>query len=98
MYALVKSREERQVKWVKLTVQENTHCHLMSAETIMDFNEEEETASIYTCSRSLMRKMDRLCVEFPELYTLKRRDEYSKTYEVPKRYFRIDKPQPTGLR
>lgn len=67
-------------------------------ETIFIFNEEEKTASIYTCSQSCMKKMNRLCAEFPELYRLKRQDEYSKTYEFPKKYIKIEKPRLSGAR
>lgn len=65
----------------------------LERETIINFNEEEEALSIYTCSRRLMRNIDRLCARFPELFRLKRHDEFSRTYEFPKKYLTIGKPE-----
>ncbi len=64
-------------------------------ETIILMNEDEKTASLYTCNRALQRKMDALCETFPEQYKHVKRepaDEYGRFYELPKRYVRIGKP------
>ena len=42
---------------------ELTRCE---QETIINYNEEEKTASIYTHNRALRRKLDRLAQERPE--------------------------------
>lgn len=67
-------------------------------ETIINFNEEEPTASVYTCSKALIKKMDTLCAKIPDLYRLKRQDGFSKTYEFPKKYLTIRKLQPNKAR
>ena len=60
-------------------------------ETVVTFNEEESFAELYTCSQTVMRKMDALVAEYP-VFTLKNEDEISKTYIFPKRYFKVRKP------
>ena len=65
----------------------------LERETIINFNEEEQTMSVYTCSKSLIRKLDALCTKMPEIYRIKRQDEFSKTYEFPKKYLVIGKPK-----
>lgn len=62
-------------------------------ETIILFNAEEKTAEIYTADQAQMRKLDSLCAEFPEIYKLKKQDEISKTYTVPKEYITFRKPR-----
>jgi len=54
-------------------------------ETIVSFNEEEPTATIYTCHKPLIRKLDRFC-DRNTSFSVKRQDEYSKTYQIPKRF------------
>lgn len=53
-------------------------------ETIINFNDEESEARIYTCNRALIKKFDDLCRRFPKTYHIYRQDEYSKTYVFPK--------------
>ena len=40
-------------------------------ETIINFNREEKCAYVYTADPVMMRKLDRLCKEFPKTYILK---------------------------
>jgi hypothetical protein len=54
-------------------------------ETIITFDDEGNECQIYTCSRPVMTKLDKLCKSSPEHYKLKKRDEYSKTYTTDKR-------------
>jgi len=65
-------------------------------ETIINFNEEENMASVYTYNSSLIKKLDKCCVNFPELYQLEKIDNYgtyvSKTYIVPKRMVSVRVP------
>ena len=61
-------------------------------ETTIVYNDEEKTASVYTCNKSLMRKLDKFCEVKPDLYALKSRDEHSKTYIVPKKFISIRLP------
>lgn len=63
-------------------------------ETIILFNEEEQTASVFTCNAALLRKLERLRAKWPELVKIV--DEYqdgSKTYLIPKKYVRVTTPQ-----
>ena len=39
-------------------------------ETIINFNAGEQTATVYTRDRAVMRKLDRLVAEFPDTYKL----------------------------
>ena len=59
-------------------------------ETIINYNQAEKTASIYTCDRSLMRKLDKLCSESEEI-TVEKEDEFSKTYILPKKWVKVRK-------
>lgn len=51
-------------------------------ETIINFNMEESTASVYTCEPRIMNRLDKLCKEYPEHYKFVDQDEFSKTYEI----------------
>ena len=62
-------------------------------ETIINYNEEEKTANVYTCRKSLMRKLDLLCEKYPDNYQLIKSDQYSKTYTVNKRLINIRIPR-----
>ena len=61
-------------------------------ETIILYNENDDIASIYTCSRSLMNRLDKLCDEFPAEYQLNVSDDLSKSYHCPKSLISIRKP------
>lgn len=55
-------------------------------ETTINFNAEEGSAVLYTRDKAVMRRLDKLVAEFPDIY--KQTDETSvgKTYTFPKRY------------
>lgn len=66
-------------------------------ETIINFNEDESTAELYTCSPIMMRKLDKLVEANPEVYRIKSEDfSYgeliSKTYIFPKGLITLRKP------
>lgn len=61
-------------------------------ETIINFNDEEEIANLYTCNRSMMTKMDKLCKSNPDIFQLDEYDESSKTYLFPKKLVSIRRP------
>jgi len=61
-------------------------------ETILLYNNEDKTGSVYTCDPALIRKMDKFMAQYPDVISLKREDEYSKTYNVPKNLFSIRTP------
>lgn len=49
-------------------------------ETIINFNNDEQEASIYTASPQMMRKLDALAAAYPEHYQVVEQTEVSKTY------------------
>lgn len=52
-------------------------------ETIVSYNAGEQTATIYTRDKAVMRKLDTLVANFPDTYKLVKQDEVSKT--IPSR-------------
>lgn len=55
-------------------------------ETTINFNAEEGTAVLYTRDKAVMRRLDKLVEEFPEIYKCTRETGIDKTYEFPKKY------------
>ena len=49
-------------------------------ETVINFNAEEDTASIYTADPVMIRRLDRLTETHPQHYQLINRTDISKTY------------------
>lgn len=62
-------------------------------ETIINFNAGEQTATIYTRDRTVMRKLDRLVAEFPDTYKLTGQTDIDKTYSMPKSHVNYRKPR-----
>ena len=62
-------------------------------ETIVNYNAGEQTATVYTRDKAVMRKLDTLVADFPDTYKLIGRDEVSKTYSFPKSYVSYRKPR-----
>lgn len=54
-------------------------------EVVINFNAEENFASLYTANPKWIRKMDGLTKMNPNLFSVVREDEVSKTYEFPKK-------------
>lgn len=61
-------------------------------ETIINYNQEEKTASIYTHDSALIRKLDR-AIENGEEITVKREGDGWKEYELSKRCIKIRFPR-----
>lgn len=55
-------------------------------ETTVNFNAKEETAVLYTRDKAVMRRLDRLVADFPDIYICTRKTAIDKTYEFPKKY------------
>ena len=51
-------------------------------ETIINFNNDEQEASIYTASPQMMRKLDALAAAYPEHYQVVEQTEVSKPIPV----------------
>ena len=62
-------------------------------EVVINFNADEDTATLYSANPAWIRKMDKLVQDFPDVFILKRQTEISKTYELPKKLVRIGKPR-----
>ncbi len=62
-------------------------------ETVVNYNAEEQTAIVYTRDKAVMRKLDTLVADFPNIYSLMGKDEVSKTYSFPKSYISYRKPR-----
>lgn len=67
-------------------------------ETIINYNDEEKIAEVYTCNKALMRKLDKFCISHPDTYKLIKQDDESKTYEFPKKLVSIRTPRPPSTR
>lgn len=55
-------------------------------ETTVNFNAEESKAVLYTRDKAVMRRLDKLVAEFPEIYVCICETDIDKTYEFPKKY------------
>ncbi len=62
-------------------------------ETIVNYNAGEQTATLYTRDKTVMRKLDTLVADIPDTYKLIGQDEVSKTYSFPKSYVSYRKPR-----
>lgn len=54
-------------------------------ETILNFNEGEEIASLYTYNPKLQKRFDQLAVEYPDLVSRKTNSCGAVTYDLPKK-------------
>ena len=70
-------------------------------ETIINFNEAEGVASVFTFNRTLQRKLARLAEERPEECRLdpdeRLTDDDAAAYLVPKKWVKISPPQKQAL-
>ena len=62
-------------------------------ETIINFNAGEQSATVYTRDKAVMRKLDALVIEFPEVYKLVGETDIDKTYSMPKSCVSYRKPR-----
>ena len=65
----------------------------MEQETIILFNIAEPNAKVYTRDKTVMRKLDALVAEFPEIYKCIKVTDIDKTYSMPKKYVSYRKPR-----
>jgi len=57
------------------------------------YNAGEQTATLYTRDKAVMRKLNTLVANFPDTYKLTGQDEVSKIYFFPKSYISYRKPK-----
>ena len=62
-------------------------------ETIINFNAGDQTATVYTRDPAIMRKVDALVIEFPDIYKCIGETDIDKTYEMPKSFVSYRKPR-----
>lgn len=62
-------------------------------ETIINFNAGEKNAIVYTRDKVIMKKLDALVSEYPEIYTYHSETGTDKTYQMPKSYVNYCKPR-----
>lgn len=52
-------------------------------ETVVNYNAGEQTATVYTQDKSVMRKLHRLVADYPDSYKLLNQPEIDKAYSMP---------------
>ena len=62
-------------------------------ETIVNFNVAESDAVVFTRDKAVMRKLDALVNEFPEVYKCLKVTDIDKTYSMTKQYVSYRKPR-----
>jgi len=62
-------------------------------ETYFNYSDEDDNLYIYTCSKSLIKKLDGLCIKFPSDFQLTKQDECSKSYISKKKFVSIRAPK-----
>lgn len=65
-------------------------------ETIINFNEEEKVASVYTYNKSLRNKLNKLVGVHPDIHVIRSSDEMSE-FEVPKSWIKVSPPKQVNL-
>ncbi|MBR1479112.1 MAG: hypothetical protein IJ608_14305 [Lachnospiraceae bacterium] len=60
--------------------------------TIVNYNSGDQTATVYTRDKTVMRRLDALVIEYPEHYRLMDETDIDKTYEMPKSLINYRKP------
>lgn len=69
------------------------HLTLAEQETVTLWDNELDTASIYSHDRRIVRKLQSLSEKYPEQFILKERGpQHSVTYEIPKKCIGIRPP------
>lgn len=62
-------------------------------ETVIIFNEASDMAILDTASLPMMRKMGKLCDEFPDVYKVVKTDGRGARYELPKNLITVRRPR-----
>lgn len=62
-------------------------------ETIINFNVAESDAVVFTRDKAVMRKLDALVNEIPEVYKCLKVTYIDKTYSMPKQHVSYRKPR-----
>jgi hypothetical protein len=70
----------------------------LERETTIIMNDEDTFITIYSCQRPIITKLDKLCKSNPDTYRLVKSDEYSKTYECPKKLLSEEQKEELRIR
>ena len=62
-------------------------------ETIVNFNAEEPDAIVYTRDKAVMRQLDTLVTEYPDIFKCIGETDIDKTYSMPRQYVSYRKPR-----
>ena len=62
-------------------------------ETIINYNAAEQTATVYTRDKTVMRRLDALVIDFPDHYRIIGETDIDKTCEMPKLFVNYRKPR-----
>ena len=62
-------------------------------ETYFHYDDSSDICYIYTCNKSLQKKLDGYCKKFPEIYQLTKQDDCSKSYTTKKKYISVRAPK-----
>ena len=62
-------------------------------ETIINYNAEDKTATLYTRDPAVIRKVDALVIEYPDTFKCIGETDIDKTYEMPKSAVTYRKPR-----
>lgn len=62
-------------------------------ETIINFNAGEQTATLYTRDPAVIRQVDALVIEFPDIFKCIGATDIDRTYEMPKSSVTYRKPR-----
>ena len=61
-------------------------------ETIINSNNAEKMAEVYTADPVMIRKLDKMVEKYPNTYKVIKQDDESKTYQFPKKLIRFGAP------
>ena len=61
-------------------------------ETIINYNNEEKTASVFTYDKSLIRKLDKRLSEMPDMKLIRRGEDFAE-YSLPKKWIKVAFPR-----
>ena len=62
-------------------------------ETIVDYNQQDDTAHVFTYDPALQKKMDKLCADHPDEVCMTVECNGSKNYMFPKSWLKITSPR-----
>lgn len=62
-------------------------------ETIINFNAQDQMATLYNRDPAIMRKVDALVIEYPDTFKCIGETDIDKTYEMPKSAVTYRKPR-----